>query len=135
MWTCPKCNRKFRNTNQHHTCQLVAVEAVFSNRPPILQTIYHRILEIVTTFGDYRIEPIPYDVIRLKTKSTFVSIKRKKDHLEVSFYLDHLEDVPPVSKYRQMSKNRVVHVVPVDIVEDIDQQLTDWMRSAYELIK
>lgn len=135
MWTCPKCNRIFRNTNQQHTCQLVTVETIFANRPPFLQTIYQRILEIIDTFGYYRIEPIPFDVIRLKTKSTFVSIKRKKDHLEISFYLDHLEDVPPIAKYLQMSKNRVVHVVPVDGVEDIDTQLIDWIRSSYELIK
>lgn len=134
MWTCPTCTRKFRNTNQHHTCQLVKVEEIFANRPPILLAIYHRILAVADTFGDYRIEPIPYEVIRLKTKSTFVSIKRKKDHLEVSFYLDHLEDVLPVSKHRRMSAKRVVHVVPVDSLEDIDNQLIDWMRASYDLI-
>ena len=134
MWTCPNCTRKFRNTNQHHTCQLVDVAHIFKNRPPILEKLYEHILDVANTFDDYRIEPIPYDVIRLKTKSTFVSIKRKKDHLEISFYLNKLEDVPPVAKYLQMSKNRVVHVVSIDAMEDIDSQLIDWMRRSYELI-
>jgi len=134
MWTCPKCNRKFRNTNQHHTCQLIAIEAFFDKRPPIFKAILDRLVEVLNAFGDYRIEPIPYNVIRFKTKSTFASIKRKKDHLEISFYLDHLEDVLPVVKYKQMSARRVVHVVPVDAVEDIDSQLIDWMRASYELI-
>jgi len=54
--------------------------------------------------------------------------------LEISFYLNELEDLLPVVKYRQMSKNRVVHVVPIDAIEDIDTQLIDWMRRSYELI-
>ncbi len=134
MWTCPNCTRKFKNTNQHHTCQLVEVTHIFKNRPPILKELYEKILEVANTFGEYRIESIPYEAIRLKTQSTFVSIKRKKDHLAISFYLDKLEDVPPVVKYRQMSKNRVVHVVPIDALEDIDDQLVDWMRRSYELV-
>lgn len=125
MWTCPKCKRPFRNTNQHHTCQLVSIDAIFENRSPILRAIFDQLVMLADSLGDYRIEPIPYDVIRFKTKSTFLSIKRKKGHLEVSFFLDHLEDVPPVSKFLQTSAKRVVHVVPIDAIEDIDDQLID----------
>lgn len=134
MWTCPNCKRPFRNANQHHTCKLVSRDEIFDNRPPVLKAIYEHILGIVNTFGEYREEPIPYDVIRLKTKSTFLSVKRKKDHLEVSFFLDHLENIPPVTKYLQTSSRRFVHVVPVDSIEDIDDQLINWMHSSYKLI-
>ena len=134
MWTCPKCKRPFRNANQHHTCQLVSREEIFEGKPPFLRKIYEHVLSIVETFGEYREEPIPYNVIRLKTKSTFLSVKRKKDHLEISFFLDHLEDIPPVSKHLQTSKKRFVHVVPVDSIEDINPQLISWMNYSYQLI-
>ncbi|NJO25559.1 MAG: hypothetical protein HC867_07070 [Bacteroidia bacterium] len=58
----------------------------------------------------------------------------KKDHLEVEFFLARLEDVPPVQKYLQTSKHRVVHVVLVDRLGNIDAQLIAWMKESYQLI-
>ena len=52
-------------------------------------------------------------MIFIKTKSTFMAVKVKRDRLDVDFFLDHLENVPLVSKYLQTSKHRVAHVVPV----------------------
>jgi hypothetical protein len=51
----------------------------------------------------------------------------------IQFFLDHPEDVPPVSEYLQKSKNRVAHLVPVDNAKDIDQQLINRMKYFYEL--
>ncbi len=84
--------------------------------------------------GEYREEAVPPDVIFFKTKSTFLGIKVKKDQLHVEFFLDHLENVPPVSKYLQTSKHRVVHLVPVDRPEDINKQLVNWIKESYKLI-
>jgi hypothetical protein len=50
------------------------------------------------------------------------------------FFLDHLEDIPPVSKYLQTSKFRAAHVVPVDRDEDIKSRLIYRMKTSYELV-
>lgn len=63
-----------------------------------------------------------------------MAIKVKKDHLDIEFFLDHVEDVPPVSKFLQTSKHRVAHIVPIDCTEDITPQLKKWMRSSFDLI-
>lgn len=63
-----------------------------------------------------------------------MAIKVKKDHLDVEFFLDHLENVPPVSKYLQTSKHRVAHIVPIDSPNDINLQLKKWLRESYRLI-
>jgi predicted transport protein len=134
MWTCPKCGRSFKRKDQQHICTLISKENLFAKRPPELKVLYEKIVKQVKKFGEYREETVNPDVIFFKTKSTFLAVKVKKDHLDIEFFLDHLEDIPPVSKYLQTSKHRVAHVVPIDDEQDINAQLIAWMRSSYELV-
>jgi predicted transport protein len=134
MWTCPKCGRTFKRKDQQHTCTLISKESLFLKRPPELKRLYEKIAQQITKLGDYREETVNPDVIFFKTKSTFLAIKVKKDHLDIEFFLDHLENVPPVSKYLQTSKHRVAHVVPIDSEEEINDQLIVWIKSSYLLV-
>jgi len=134
MWICPNCGRSFKRAEQNHTCTLIGKESLFEKRQPGLNGLFEKVEKIVKAFGEYREETVLPDVIYFKTKSTFLAIKVKKDHLEVEFFLDHLEDVPPVAKFLQTSKRRVVHIVKVDNEKDVDKQLVRWMRASYELI-
>ncbi len=134
MWTCPKCNRSFRNTGKMHSCKLVTVESLFTKRSPAILNLYQHLKTELNKMGEYREEAVPPDVIFFKTKSTFLLVKVKTKWLDIEFFLDQLEDVHPVKKYLQTSKNRVVHVVSIDSEEDIDEQLIDWMQRPYTLI-
>lgn len=134
MWTCPKCNRSFKRKDQQHSCILISRDSLFIKRPPELRKLFNKIEMIVKEFGDFREETVRPDVIFFKTKSTFLAVKVKKDHLDVEFFLDHLEDAPPVYKYLQTSKFRVAHLVAVDRLEDISPQLIKWMKASYHLI-
>lgn len=134
MWSCPTCGRSFRNANQLHTCTLVRKEDLFAKRPVALKKLCEQVLAVTSSFGPYREEAVRPDVIFLKTKSTFMAIKVKKDHLDIEFFLDHIEDTPPVSKFLLTSKHRVAHIVPIDSRSDINAQLKKWMRTSYDLI-
>lgn len=134
MWTCPDCKRKFRNTNQNHSCILISKDDLFAKRPAILKTLYAKIAASVKNLGDYREETVLPDVIFFKTKSTFLAVKVKKDHLEIEFFSDHHEDDPSIAKWLQTSKNRFVHVVKIDSEEDITTQLTEWIKRSYHLV-
>ncbi|MDH3650616.1 MAG: DUF5655 domain-containing protein [Saprospiraceae bacterium] len=134
MWTCPECSRVFRNRNQLHTCKLVDKELFFENRPPHFHEMYETIKRYVQVCGSFREEAVAPDVIFFKSKSTFLALKIKKRWIDVEFFLDHLEDIPPVKKYLQTSRRRFAHLVSIDEIEDIDQQLLAWIRSSHELI-
>ena len=133
MWTCPNCHRNFRNANQQHSCKLISNDDVFEKKPPELKKLYQQIQKIIKSFGTCKQETLP-DGIFFKTKSTFLAIKVKRDHLDIEFFLDHVEDVPPVSKFLQTSKHRVAHVVPINDPVDISKQLIEWMKASYRLI-
>jgi len=134
MWTCPKCGRTFKRKDQPHGCHLISSDTLFVKRPPELKKLYDKIIAEVKKFGDFREEAVPSGVIFLKTLSTFLAVRVKKDHLEVGFFLEKIEDVPPVSKYIKTSKYRFAHEVQVDRPEDIDHQLISWIKRSYKLI-
>lgn len=134
MWTCSKCGREFKRKDQAHSCRLVSKKSLFEKRPVHLKQLYEKIVKEIKKFGKYREENLPPDVIFFKTVSTFLAVKVKKDHLTVSFFLEKAEDVPPVSRFLQISKCRVVHRVPIDQPEDINKQLINWMKRSYNLI-
>ena len=99
-----------------------------------MKKLYEKIVKEVKKFGEYREETVQPDVIFFKTKSSFLAVKVKKDHLDIEFFLEKLEDVPPVSKYLQTSKHRVAHLVPIDRPEDINPQLINWIKRSYNLV-
>ena len=134
MWTCPKCKRSFKNANQNHSCILVSKDDLFAKRPAFLKQLYKKIVAIVNPLGEYREETVMPDVIYFKTKSTFLAVKVRKDHLEVEFFLDHHENDPSIAKWLQTSKHRFAHVVPVDSEEDITNQLTEWIEHSWHLV-
>jgi len=134
MWTCPKCKRSFKNANQNHSCILVSKEDLFAKRPALLKQLYKKIVAIVNPLGEYREETVMPDVIYFKTKSTFLAVKVRKDHLEVEFFLDHHENDPSIARWLQTSKHRFAHVVPVDSEEDITNQLTEWIEHSWHLV-
>jgi hypothetical protein len=113
---------------------LISKETLFAKRPPSLKSLYQEITAVVTSLGEYREETVLPDVIFFKTRSTFLAVKVKKDHLDIEFFLDHRDSDPVISKYLQTSKNRVAHVVPVDCASDINDRLKNWIRSSYKLI-
>ena len=117
------------------SCRLISKEMLFEKRPPLLYDLYKIIVTEVARWGAFREETVPPDVIFLKTKSTFGAIKVKKDHLDVEFFLDHLEDIPPVAKYLQTSKRRFFHMVSIDHPDEIDTQLLAWLKASYDLIQ
>jgi hypothetical protein len=134
MWTCPNCKRSFKRKDQQHSCTLISKESLFEKRPAHLKKLYDRIVKEVRRFGEYREETVRPDVIFFKTKSSFLAVKVKKDHLDVEFFLEKLEAMPPVLKYLQTSKHRVAHLVPVDQPEDINDQLINRIKRSYQLV-
>lgn len=134
MWVCSNCGRSFKRKDQNHSCVLISTDSLFEKRPAELRQLYKLICKEVKKFGSYKEETVKPDVIFFKTKSTFLGIKVKKDHLEIEFFLDRLEDIPPVFKYLQTSKNRIVHVVAIDNNDEVNSQLINWIKHSYNLV-
>lgn len=134
MWTCPECNKNFKNARQLHSCKVVTVESHFMNRQPALKQTYDILLTHVGNFGSFTINPVKSS-ISLKTISTFLGIKVMKDHLLIEFFLNRKIEEFPVFKTFDYSKNKIVHAVKIDHSDQVDAQLIRWIKESYELVK
>ena len=51
MWVCPKCEMKFKSTNQSHSCAKAGLDDLFDGKPPELYLAFDGILYRVMEWG------------------------------------------------------------------------------------
>jgi effector-binding domain-containing protein len=133
-WKCPKCGRTFAVKTKEHSCVRISAESHFEGKPTSLKKVYDKLENAVTNFGDVSIQPIKGGIF-FKKAGTFAMIAIRKDHLKVEFFLDHLHDSFPVEKTFQYTQKKIVHVVSVSSVKEVDKQLINWLKISYSLAK
>jgi hypothetical protein len=133
-WTCPACKKKFKNPNQEHSCARVPVDAHLKNKPAAIRMIYDRIIMEVQRFGPYTLNPVKSS-IQVKAGATFLSVKPKRDRVDIEFFLSREEGREPVTKCFRVSGNRVLTCATIDNVMQVNERLVGWIRESYELIR
>lgn len=134
-YRCPTCNRYFRNKNQWHSCVEIDIEEHLKNKPEQIVDTVNYLLEEVKRFGDMEINPIKTS-IQFRAGATFLSMRVKRDRCELEFQLpfEVINEFLIVKSVR-ISKKRVWYVVYIDCIEDIDNELLEWLKESYLLIK
>lgn len=133
-WICPECDRPFKHENQSHSCVKINPDSLFENKSPVVKKIYGCILYEVKKFGKEIQITAARNAIFAKAPSTFAAFKPKKNSLSIEFLLREEVNEFPVEKTFRISKNRVAHFVRVEKVEEVDRQLLNWLRQAYETV-
>ena len=134
MWTCPKCNRQFKNTNQDHSCMVIDLKSHFVGKQQNVIDTYKMLQDEVTKFEGIRINPVK-NAILFTAKSHFLAIKPKKAWLDIEFVLDEKIEVFPIHKTVQASKIKWAHFIRLELPEEVDEQLLLWIGKAYEVCK
>lgn len=129
MWTCPKCQRQFKNKNQDHSCGDYSVESLFSKYPEIFP-LFEKIRNLVLSFGRVELVPVK-NAVMFRVQTNFLVAKPHRSYLVLEFSSKHRHDEFPVEKCVKISKTRFAHILKIDSPENIDKQLTGWLREAY----
>jgi hypothetical protein len=132
MWTCPACQRSFKNTGQKHRCESTTTEAQLESQSEAVIKIYKKLLTIVKKIGPYTESPIK-DYIMLKNSSTFITIKPRKKYLDISFFLDQKSEEFPIFKSLQTSKHRVLHAARLESPDDVTSFVQMCIEKSYQL--
>lgn len=133
-WKCPNCQKEFKHKNQWHSCAVVSVEDHLKNKTDEIKEIVYLLLDAVKEFGEIKINPVKTS-IQVKTLSTFLSIKPKKNHVEIEFQLNRELREHGVFKLFPISANRILHVATIEYPHDVTPELVDVIKEAYILIK
>jgi len=133
MWTCPECGKKFRNKNQWHSCYILSLNDHLKNKPENIRNTVIQLIKKIEKFGAIQMNPVR-SVIQLKAGATFLSIKPRKNHVELEFQLGRRIDEFPIHQAVKISGKRFLHFLYLQDPEDIDEILITWLHESYHLI-
>ncbi|MBQ2726021.1 MAG: DUF1801 domain-containing protein [Clostridia bacterium] len=128
MWTCPKCGREFKRTNQGHYCGKApeTVEEYMESQSPEAQAYIAGLREILLRCIPDVTERIAWSMPVYKKGNRSISFSACKKHISLYIDEDVLEIVRPQLSEFVIKKNAVYlpydRVLPEDVIETIVKQ-------------
>ena len=110
----------------------MSVEAHFAKRDPAVRATYKQLLHVARAFGPVT-EEAKKTSIHLVRHAAFAGVATRRSSIILT--LKSATDIrnARIEKREQTSANRWHLDVRLEQPEHIDQQLTTWLRAAYEL--
>src|SRR4051812_37232701 len=109
-----------------------AADYLFAGKEPIVHATYAEVLTSLSTVGTFTVEPKKTS-IHLVRRSGFAGVHPRKGYLYLNLRLDRALSGPRIAKTEQVSKNRWHNEIRLDSPEQVDEELTGWLREAYTL--
>ncbi len=109
-----------------------SVASHFSGKEPTTRKIYDRLLKTSGKFGRV-IEDPKKTSIHLVNKTAFAGVATRKEAIILTIKSDRKLASSRIHKSEQTSASRFHHEVRLTSPGDIDTELTDWLKAAYEL--
>ncbi|MQA85086.1 MAG: hypothetical protein GEV03_10795 [Streptosporangiales bacterium] len=130
-WTCPACDREFGRAHQSHVCVPgCSVDECFAGRPPGQRAIYDALIAHLTALGPVHEDAVGVGVF-LKRERKLAEVRPKARSLSLEFVLPRTIDHPRISRKIPGAGGRTVHFVKLTSVDDVDDQVRDWLTEAY----
>ncbi len=108
------------------------VDQHFENKPENIFLIYDKLLSELKKFGNVKENP-NNSSIHLENKFGFAGVYTRQKYILLHIHLSKSIDSGRIEKIEQISKNRFKHVVKLNSISDLDKELLDWLKQAYDL--
>ncbi len=105
----------------------------FDKSDPAVRATYDRLLVRVRRIGPIVTEEKKTS-IHLKSRAAFAGVHPLKSRLDLNIVSATPITDPRVVKRDQISASRYHNLVPLSSPRDVDAQLVDWLKTAYELV-
>jgi hypothetical protein len=106
--------------------------SVFDKSDPAVHAIYERVLVRVRRFG-----PVVADEnktsIDLKSRVAFAGVHPSKSRLDLNIVSEAPIDDDRVKRRDRVSASRYHNIVSLSTPRDVDAQLIEWLKAAYDL--
>jgi len=133
MWQCPVCQRLFVREESVHTCKKFNEADLLLRKTPNAVELYQHVKEYLLSMQNVVALPVSYG-LEFMVNRRFVTILVYKNHLKLIFTLIHPVDEFPIDHHTQMSKNRFVHVVDIECIDEFDDQIKSWLTESYQSV-
>ena len=108
------------------------VDRHFAGRSQNVRSIYDAVLKAAHTIGKF-VEVPKKTSIHLDRRSAFAGIMTRRDHLVLTLKSASDTDDRRISRREQTSANRWHHELKLDSPGEVDDQVVEWLRAAYEI--
>jgi len=132
MWTCPKCNRIFKNENQPHSCNKISLEQHFKHKEQAKEIFEYLVNQIKSKIGKCQIISLPC-CIHLFGNYDFLAILPKKDKLEIRFNLDRILNSSRLKQSVPVSSKYYKNCVDIFNTKEINDELMQWLTESFYL--
>ena len=109
MWTCPKCNRQFKITNQSHTCVNKDIGELFLDKPDDLVLAYDTLYQIVVPWQPNSVGAT-HKAIVFTSKKAWLIVKPMKQELDLKFYYHEPIQSDLIRRRGTMGKKHAHHI-------------------------
>jgi len=104
------------------------------DKEQIVTDIYEKLIVELQKFGQLKIEPKKTS-IHLGNRFGFAGVYTRKEYINIEIHLSYKLASDRVTKVEQASANRFHHTIKLTKTKDIDKELLNWLKEAYELKK
>lgn len=131
-WTCPRCDREFDRTNQSHTCSPGNdIADTFIGSPDGQCAACLAVVAYLRTLGPLHVDAVRVGVF-LKTQRKLAEVRPKTRWASLELVLPTTLASPRVTRSARLSDDRIVHWIRLVGPEDVDGELEEWLRLAYD---
>jgi hypothetical protein len=102
------------------------------DKDPIVGKIYNRLISQLQKFGHLKIEPKKTS-IHLGNRFGFAGVYTRQAYINLEVHLNYRLTSKRVTKVEQASANRFHHTIKLTTEKDVDKELLNWLKEAYDL--
>jgi Domain of unknown function (DUF5655) len=133
-WTCPDCGRQFGRHKQGHVCvPAMSVNEYYADLPPFHREVHEAVVDHLQSEDDVHVETVSVGVL-IKHGRTIVELRPMKNWLALSIVLPRRVRHPRITRTMPMNNGWAAHVVRIYSVDDIDDQVRDWLSESMHTI-
>ena len=130
-WVCPHCEREFARAHQSHVCAPAgSVDDTFVASPPGMRAIYDTIHEHLCSLGPVHEDAVAVGVF-LKRDRKLAEVRPRSRDVSLALFLPRAVDDPRFSRVYRAGGSRIVHVIALRDVDEVDDQVRGWLTEAY----
>lgn len=133
LWTCPKCTRQFINSNMSHSCGRYSVESFLAGKSPHAVSLYEHFSALVLDCGPVQIAPARTR-IGFQVRMIFAAVNKLSERgLDAHVVLKRRLEGPRFRRIDAMTPNCFVHHLRIESLSDLDEEVKNWLREAYQV--
>ncbi|MBV6645070.1 MAG: hypothetical protein KI790_06460 [Cyclobacteriaceae bacterium] len=130
MWTCPVCDRKFKNTNQYHICTNKDVGELFMDKSDELVLAFDRIANEVMAWKPNYMGASTNAVVFTNHKAWLI-VRPMQKELDVKFYHRDEIDADWIKRRVKYPNKYAYHLRVADECQ-IDREFMQLLRQGYD---